>query len=56
MSNKIVEQFLGLDRMIIYEYASIPETSLAGEARTALAATGRGFDRAKSDAQCRFIA
>lgn len=50
MSNEIVEQHLGLARMIAYEYANIPGASLdevVAEANNALAAAGRGFDPAK---------
>src|SRR5450432_106004 len=50
MSNEIVEQHLGLARMIAYEYANIPGASLdevVAEAQNAFAAAGRGFDPEK---------
>jgi RNA polymerase sigma factor (sigma-70 family) len=50
MSDEIVEQHLGLARMIAYEYANIPGASLdevVAEAQNALAAAGRGFDPKK---------
>ncbi len=50
MSDDLVEQHLGLARMIAYEYANIPGASLdevVAEANNALAAAGRGFDPAK---------
>ena len=50
MSNDLVEQHLGLARMIAYEYANIPGASMdevISEADNALAAAGRSFDPAK---------
>ena len=52
MSEEIVEQHLGLARMIAYEYANIPGASLdevVAEAENALASAGRGFDPAKGE-------
>ncbi len=50
MSDDLIEQHLGLARMIAYEYANIPCASMdevIAEAETALAAAGRAFDPAK---------
>lgn len=50
MSDNLVEQHLGLARMIAYEYANIPGATLdeiIAEAQNALAAAGRAFDPAK---------
>jgi len=47
MSDDLVEQNLGLARMIAYEYANIPGASMdevVAEAGTALAAAARAFD------------
>ena len=52
MSDEIAEQYLGLARMIAYEYANIPGASLdevVAEAQNALAAAGRGFHPAKGE-------
>jgi RNA polymerase sigma factor (sigma-70 family) len=50
MSDDLVEQNLGLARMIAYEYANIPGASMdeiVSEADSALAAAGRAFDPEK---------
>ena len=50
MSDDLVEQNLGLARMIAYEYANIPGASMdevVAEAENALAAAGRNFDPEK---------
>lgn len=50
MSDDLVEQNLGLARMIAYEYANIPGASMdevVAEAENALAAAGRSFDPEK---------
>ena len=50
MSDDLVEQNLGLARMIAYEYANIPGASMdeiVSEAENALAAAGRSFDPEK---------
>ena len=50
MSDDLIEQHLGLARMIAYEYANIPCASMdevIAEAETALAAAGRAFDPEK---------
>jgi RNA polymerase sigma factor (sigma-70 family) len=50
MSDDLVEQNLGLARMIAYEYANIPGASMdeiVSEAENALAAAGRAFDPEK---------
>jgi len=50
MSDDLVEQNLGLARMIAYEYVNIPGASMdevIAEAETALAAAGRAFDPEK---------
>ena len=50
MPADLVEQHLGLARMIAYEYANIPCASIdevIAEAETALAAAGRAFDPEK---------
>ena len=50
MCDDLVEQNLGLARMIAYEYANIPGASMdevVAEAGTALAAAARAFDPAK---------
>ena len=50
MSDDLVEQNLGLARMIAYEYANIPGASMdeiVSEAENALAAAGRNFDPEK---------
>ncbi len=50
MPDDLVEQHLGLARMIAYEYANIPGASMdeiISEAENALAAAGRAFDPEK---------
>ena len=50
MPDDLVEQHLGLARMIAYEYANIPGASMdeiVSEAENALAAAGRNFDPEK---------
>lgn len=50
MPDDLVEQHLGLARMIAYEYANIPGASIdeiISEAENALAAAGRAFDPEK---------
>ena len=50
MPDDLVEQHLGLARMIAYEYANIPGASIdevVAGAETALAAAGRAFDPEK---------
>jgi RNA polymerase sigma factor (sigma-70 family) len=50
MPDDLVEQHLGLARMIAYEYANIPGASMdevIAEAENALAAAGRAFDPEK---------
>ena len=50
MPDDLIEQHLGLARMIAYEYANIPGASIdeiIAEADNALAAAGRAFDPAK---------
>lgn len=50
MSDDLIEQHLGLARMIAYEYANIPGASIdeiIAEADNALAAAGRAFDPEK---------
>jgi RNA polymerase sigma factor (sigma-70 family) len=50
MSHALVEQSLGLARMIAYEYANIPSASMdevIAEAEAALAAAGRAFNPEK---------
>jgi RNA polymerase sigma factor (sigma-70 family) len=50
MPDDLVEQHLGLARMIAYEYANIPGVSMdevIAEAESALAAAGRAFDPEK---------
>ena len=50
MSDDLVEQHLGLARMIAYEYANIPGAGIdevVAEADAALAAAGRAFDPEK---------
>ena len=50
MTDDLVEQHLGLARMIAYEYANIPGASMdevIAEAEAALAAAGRAFDPEK---------
>ena len=50
MPDDLVEQHLGLARMIAYEYANIPGASIdeiIAEAESALAAAGRAFDPEK---------
>ena len=50
MPDNLVEQHLGLARMIAYEYANIPGASMdeiISETENALAAAGRAFDPEK---------
>lgn len=50
MSGDIVEQHIGLARMIAYEYANIPGANIdevIAEAQSALAAAGRAYDPEK---------